>query len=424
MQTESKADEIKRLERCINDLIVILALPAIWTGHEPSHIANTLLDVLLRMLRLDFAYLRLGDSVEGCAREWARSTGRPDIQPREIGRKLESWLNAETPDAHSVLSNPVGSGTVSTALFPLGPQDEIGSFVAGSQRADFPTDIEQLLMRVAANEAAIGLQEARYVRQQRLATKELERRVRERTAELASVNEKLRREILERHRATELSRDLAGRLIASQELERQRIARELHDDLGQKISLLGLEVDQVASQIDAGALRSRLQKLSGDAREIAGDVHNLSRELHPSKLQMLGLPSAMRSLCDDISKQVGVQVTFTHSVLPQQIDPNVSLCLYRITQEALHNIARHSGAPDAQVRLTRDDDNLTLQIADSGVGFNPGAEHAGLGLVSMRERVAFLKGRLAVDSVPGGGTRIEVRVPCAPEVRDSASPVD
>jgi PAS domain S-box-containing protein len=222
------------------------------------------------------------------------------------------------------------------------------------------------------------------------------------------------RDVTESKRAQELNRDLAGRLIASQEDERQRIARELHDDLSQKIALLNIEIDQLVGELKADEHRSRLRKISLDAAGIATDVHNLSHELHPSKLQTLGLVAAMQSLCRDVSRQFGVDVAFSAAGLPESVDPNVSLCLYRITQEALHNVARHSGAREASVRLTRDDDGLSLQIADPGIGFDPRVQHAGLGLISMRERVSFVKGQLAIHAFPGGGTHLDVRVPLAP----------
>src|SRR5262249_36810134 len=178
------------------------------------------------------------------------------------------------------------------------------------------------------------------------------------------------RDITEAKRAHALNRDLAGRLIVSQELERQRIARELHDDLSQKIALLNIEIDQLASHMDGSDSRARVRDLSLRAGEIATDVHNLSRELHPSKLQTLGLVAAVQSLCQDTSRQYDVDVAFTAGTLPKSIDPGVSLCIYRITQEALHNVARHSQARHAAVRLALEDDTLSLQIADSGVGFD------------------------------------------------------
>jgi PAS domain S-box-containing protein len=223
------------------------------------------------------------------------------------------------------------------------------------------------------------------------------------------------RDATESKRALELNRDLAGRLIASQEVERQRIARELHDGLSQKIALLSVDIDRLLRQMDTGECRSRLQQIALDVAAIATDVHNLSHELHPSKLQTLGLVAAIQSLCRDMSKQFGIDVAFVAAALPEPVDAGVSLCLYRIAQEALHNVVRHSYAREASVRLTCDDDNLCLFIADSGIGFDPRAGHAGLGLISMRERVSFVKGQLAIHAFPGRGTRVGVRVPLAPD---------
>src|SRR5436190_4206926 len=193
------------------------------------------------------------------------------------------------------------------------------------------------------------------------------------------------RDVTDAKRAQALNRDLARRLIVSQEVERQRIARELHDDLSQKIALLNIEIEQLAGHLQSGEARARLRHLSLRAGEIATDVHNLSHELHPSKLQTLGLVAAVQSLCQDVSRQFGVDVAFTAGTLPKPIDEGVSLCLYRIAQEALHNVARHSRARHAEVRLAMDDDALSLQVADSGIGFDSHAQYAGLGLVSMRE---------------------------------------
>jgi PAS domain S-box-containing protein len=223
------------------------------------------------------------------------------------------------------------------------------------------------------------------------------------------------RDVTDAKRANALNRDLAGRLISSQEAERRRIARELHDDVSQKVALLNIGIDEVTRQVAAGEARARLQQLSKFTKEVAGDLRDLSHELHGSRLQSLGLVAAIEVLCRDTSKQIGVTVPFAHGVLPQDVDPNVSLCLYRIAQEALNNIARHSHARHAQVTLICENRTLTLQIADSGVGFDPhSARQSGLGLISMRDRVAFLRGQLAIHAAPGGGTRIGVNLPIGP----------
>jgi signal transduction histidine kinase len=230
------------------------------------------------------------------------------------------------------------------------------------------------------------------------------------------------RDVTESKRASELSRDFARRLISRQEVERQRIARELHDDVGQRIALMNIELDAIATQVGSDQLRTRLRKLYMQASEIAIAVQQMSYELHPSRLRTLGLIPALRSLCRDMSNQRSLRVAFTHAAIPPSVNADVSLCLYRIVQGALHNVARHSNASEAQVSVTCDEHDIALQIVDSGVGFDPKqVQHAGLGLVSMRERVAILHGQLAIDAVPGGGTRVSVRIPLGSQAANSES---
>jgi PAS domain S-box-containing protein len=195
VKMEKTADEVKRLQSCINDLISVLALPAIWSGNEQSQIVGTLLDVLLAMLRLDFAYARLSDPSDGPPIEVVRLTQRehPSPQPQEVGRALDRWLSGDQTTSRYVVPNPAGEGEVSIASFSLGLQDKVGVLVAGSRRADFPTVIERLLLRVAANQTGIGLQEARRSGDQKRVAEALERRVAERTRQLTAVNEGLRR---------------------------------------------------------------------------------------------------------------------------------------------------------------------------------------------------------------------------------------
>src|SRR6266446_1946933 len=193
--TQKTADEeIRRLQGSINDLTSIQALPAIWNGRESGHITSTLLDVLASMLRLDFAYARLSDSINGSPVEFVRLTQRRAAppQPQEIGRALDRWLTNQSANAPLAVPNPAGDGEVRIAPLRLGLMDEIGMLVACSKRADFPTPTETLLLRVAANQAVAALQEARQLHEQRRAAEELERRVADRTAQLTTANEALR----------------------------------------------------------------------------------------------------------------------------------------------------------------------------------------------------------------------------------------
>ncbi|MDQ1389237.1 MAG: hypothetical protein QOF56_2691 [Acidobacteriaceae bacterium] len=206
---EQAANEIKRLKTCINNLISVRALPAIWSGGQPSQILSALLDVLLEMLSLDFAYARLMDSTNGTPVEMVRFAQDRNLtaQPQIIGRALNSWLEDFADTSPLLVRNPLGDGEVSVLLLRLGQQAEIGVFVAGSKRPDFPTQTERLLLNVAMNGATIGLQEARFLGEQKRVAEELDERVARRTSQLRAANEELEREIAARKQAEAL---LAG----------------------------------------------------------------------------------------------------------------------------------------------------------------------------------------------------------------------
>jgi PAS domain S-box-containing protein len=187
-------EEIRHLRSSINDLISLQTLPAIWDGRESGSILSTLLDVLVSVLRLNFAYARLSNSINGSPVEFLQlaQCRTPPPQPREIGRALDCWLTNRSANAPLTVPNPADDGDVRIVPLQLGLMDEIGVLVAGSKRADFPTPTETLLLRVAANQALVALQEARQLHDQKRAAEELERRVADRTAQLTTVNEALR----------------------------------------------------------------------------------------------------------------------------------------------------------------------------------------------------------------------------------------
>lgn len=202
---EQTADEIRRLQGCINDLISVLALPAMWSGQESAQIISTLLDVVVGMLRLDFAYARFKDPVGEAPIEMVRLAHSRNLtaRPQEIGQVLDGWVRDDNQKWPLLVRNPIGDGDVSIVSLRLGLRDEIGIIVAGSQRADFPSEAERLLLSVAANQAAIGLQEARLLSEQKRVARELDQRVAQRTGELAAANEGLKSEIIERRRVEE-----------------------------------------------------------------------------------------------------------------------------------------------------------------------------------------------------------------------------
>jgi signal transduction histidine kinase len=214
------------------------------------------------------------------------------------------------------------------------------------------------------------------------------------------------------------TRRLAGRLIAAQDLERARIARELHDDISQKVALLELDIKQIA-QSEAAGLPGRSRVISRRAAEIASDLHNMSQELHPASLERLGLVKATQSVCRELGARHHVDIDFVHDHVPQSVPPDAALCLFRIAQEALRNVVKHSAARNSAVRLSGAGDSLRLEISDSGRGFDTSKPGNGMGLMNMRERANFLGGQMTIRSMVGSGTRIEVRVP-NPRTRRSA----
>ena len=210
---------------------------------------------------------------------------------------------------------------------------------------------------------------------------------------------------------------LAGRLIAAQESERHRIARELHDNLGQKLSLLSMEIESLGAHpgVSPATLAEAIASLSARARDIISEVHCLSHDLHPPKLELLGLSQALASLCHDVSSRFSVRIEFRQSEGRPCVSADAALCLFRIAQEALQNVVKHSGAKAAMVHLTQAPHNIRLHVADDGKGFAGGpGDGMGLGLLSMRERVHMADGRIVVRSSRGQGTHLRVTLPTAP----------
>ena len=224
------------------------------------------------------------------------------------------------------------------------------------------------------------------------------------------------REDVTRHRQAEESlRNLGGRLINAQEEERSRVARELHDDLNQQLAILSIELEQLRQKIpvDNQDLRAGVQALWTKAQEISSSIHRLSYQLHPAKLDHLGLAAAIKSLCEGLSEHGETKIEFRAKGFPAVLPQEVTLCVFRITQESLQNVTRHSGAQDAQVLLRRTSKGVHLRVSDSGCGFDTHSPRTkqGLGFISMRERLRLVGGRISIRSHPLRGTQIDVLVP-------------
>ena len=222
-------------------------------------------------------------------------------------------------------------------------------------------------------------------------------------------------DITERKMAEEALASLSGRLIDAQEEERKRIARELHDDYNQRLAMLAIELERLAEDDPEDPIESDqlLRQLSNRASELGADLHSLSHSLHPSTLRILGLVAAMKAFCEEFEEQQEVQVDFGHENVPRDIPEDVELCLFRVAQEGLRNVKRHSGANRAAVHLAWSDGRLHLAVSDRGRGFDsnkpPGEQ--GIGLRSMEERLRVLGGHLEIHTRPMEGTRIDAWLP-------------
>jgi len=250
------------------------------------------------------------------------------------------------------------------------------------------------------------------------AHEELEIRVKERTAELALANASLREEMIERERAERARTELLSRLVFAQEDERKRIAREMHDQFGERLTALGLGIralkDDCGTDARLGAHVVALEKV---AQQLDQDVDHLVWELRPTALDDLGLRAALANYVQDWSIRAGVRADLhTTGLNADRLTSEIETTLYRIAQEALNNIAKHARAENVDVILERRPDHVSLIIEDDGVGFEPrndGAPHQGFGLLGMQERAALVGATVQIESAAGEGTTIIVRMPVA-----------
>jgi PAS domain S-box-containing protein len=220
-------------------------------------------------------------------------------------------------------------------------------------------------------------------------------------------------DITERKRTERALANVTRRLIGVEEQERTRIARELHDDIGQRLALLNVELGQFDSSHLLAEVASRIGELQKQSAEIASDVQSLSHRLHSSKLEYLGVATAMRGFCKEFSAQQNVEIVFAHDPISRTVRPDISLCLFRILQEALHNAVKYSGVRHLDAELRASSDAIDLTVRDSGSGFDveEAMKASGLGLISMAERIKLVGGQLSIESHRNRGTTIHARVP-------------
>ena len=222
-------------------------------------------------------------------------------------------------------------------------------------------------------------------------------------------------DVTERKQAEEALAGIGRKLIEAHEEERTWIARELHDDVNQRIAMLSIDLERWGQQLPDSAVE--FHDHLGHARQrlldLARDIQALSHRLHSSKLELLGIVGAARSFCNEFSQQQNVEIDFNHANIPDGVPKEISLCLFRVLQEALQNAVKHSGVRQFAVELHGTEAEIQLTVSDLGVGFDPhdAVKRHGLGLISMRERLHLAGGQISIESQPGSGTTIRARVP-------------
>jgi signal transduction histidine kinase len=222
-------------------------------------------------------------------------------------------------------------------------------------------------------------------------------------------------DITERKLAEEALSTVSQKLIEAHEEESTRIARELHDDINQRLAVVsvGLGYLKQDPQTSAAAFEQEIAALCQQIVDLVSDIQALSHALHPPRLELLGLEEAAAGFCDEVANRHGLTMEVHFENIPQALPREVSLCLYRLLQEALQNVVKHSGSRHADVALRRHIETLELTVKDSGAGFDlhKAMTGPGLGLTSMKERLKVIGGELSIHSQPGAGTTIHAVAP-------------
>ena len=222
-------------------------------------------------------------------------------------------------------------------------------------------------------------------------------------------------DITERKNANDALASWGRRLIEAQEQERTRVARDLHDHISQRVALLAIQLEQLKADLPSPTVEflSQMDEIRTQTSLMAAEVQTLSHGLHSPKLEYLGIVAAMKDFCAEFSDRQKVKATFTHKDVSRSVPKEISLCLFRVLQEALHNALKHSGVRRFEVNLLGARDRIELTVSDSGMGFDPkiAMTNWGLGLVSMHERLQLVQGALSIESQPKRGTRIHAIVP-------------
>jgi signal transduction histidine kinase len=222
-------------------------------------------------------------------------------------------------------------------------------------------------------------------------------------------------DVTERKEVEQERLEISGRLIRAQEEERRSVARELHDDFSQRVALQATELQMILDAVGKpqSNVSKRLRELLRSMNELGTDLHSLSHSLHSSKLETLGLSLSVSSFCREFSKRHKIQIAFDQGALPEPMPSETALCIFRVVQEGLQNVNKHSHASRVEVHLTGGSSEISLILSDNGVGFDLSQKYAsnGIGILSMKERARMLCGTFEIQSAPMKGTLITVKIP-------------
>ena len=323
-----------------------------------------------------------------------------ELFQRMVGYDEEELLSLTSRDLTPERWHAFEAEIVETQVLARGQSERYEKEYRRKDGTVFPVEARTFVIRDLAGDAPMGLASA---------VRDITERKRGEQA-LHESEEKFKLKQSEQH-----LRDLSVRLMSAQDAERSRLARELHDDFSQRLALLAVNLHLLRQSLPDAAEDSRaaVTDLYAQVQALARDMRRMSHDLHPARLEQLGLESAMRGLCGEVSAAHGLPIRFDARDVARDVPEAVAVCLYRVAQEALQNVVKHSGASTAMVDLAACLGELRLVVTDDGCGFDPAAQQRkdSLGLSSIRERVRSIGGRFAIDSGPGRGTRIEVHAP-------------
>jgi C4-dicarboxylate-specific signal transduction histidine kinase len=434
--------EIKRLQGCINDLIAIVALPAMWSGHDASEILSALVGVLVRTLHLDLVYTQAAGAGGGPPIEAVRlaEPHTHDVEPQEIGRALERLLIAGFPASRLTVPNPIGEGTVWITRVQFGLQDDIGALVAMSCRPDFPTEIELLLLRVAANQAATGLQEARFLSEQKRTAEDLERRVAERTHELSAVNEELRKEMADRARAEEALQRTKDELAhVSRVMSMGELTASIAHEVNQPLGAIATNADACLCWL--AAVPSNVPEARNAVERIIDDAHRASDVISRIRAfvkqgDLVNTPLRMDDIVRDVATLVQGELE-THNVsLDLRCDADIPLVagdrvqLQQVVLNLVLNAVEAMSAIFERSRVLqlrtgpRGPDEVLVAVDDAGIGLRPDDADRmfdaffttkktgmGMGLAISRSIVESHGGRLWATANPDHGATFQFALP-------------